>query len=78
MKRVLLAVALLAAACGSEEPPPPDATPPEGRAETQSIRNTEAVGTGGKAIADKVDAGIKANEEQVKKTERESEEQPAE
>ena len=78
MKRVLLVLAMLAAGCGSEEPPPPEQKPPEGRAETQSIRNTEAVGTSGKAIADKVDAGIKANEEQVKKTERESEEQPAE
>lgn len=78
MKRVLLVLALLAAGCGSEEPPPPEEKRPEGRAETQAIRNTEAVGYGGKAIADKVDAGITANEEQVKKTERESEEQPAE
>ena len=78
MKHALLVLVLLAAACGPDEPPPPDATPPEGRAETQAIRNTEAVGYSGKAIADKVDAGIKANEEQVKKAEREPEEQPAE
>ncbi len=78
MKYALLVLAMLAAGCGSGEPPPPDAAPPEGRAETQSIRNTEAVGTSGKAIADQVDAGIKANEEQAKKAERESEEPPAE
>lgn len=72
-----LGLVLLLCACSAEEPPP-EQKPPEGRAETQSIRNTEAVGTSGKAIADKVDAGIKANEEQVKKTERESEEQPEE
>jgi hypothetical protein len=75
MKRALLVLALFAAGCGSDEPPP-EQKPPEGRAETQSIRNTEAVGYSGKAIADKVDAGIKANEEQVKKTEQEATEQP--
>lgn len=76
MKRALLVLVLFAAGCGSDEPPPPEQKPPEGRAETQSIRNTEAVGYSGKAIADKVDAGIKANEEQVKKTEQEATEQP--
>jgi len=79
MKHALLVLAILVSACTADEPPPPPSDePPEGRAETQSIRNTEAVGYSGKAIADKVDAGIKANEEQVKKAERESEEQPAE
>jgi len=74
MTRLLIALALLVSACGSDEPPPERAAP-EGRAETQSIRNTEAVGYDGKAIADKVDAGIKANEEQVKKAQQESAEE---
>lgn len=57
---VLLAAAL--AACGS---PPPDSAEkaPEGRAETQGIRNTENIGVSGEAIADKVDAALDANEQ---------------
>lgn len=75
MKHALLVLTLLAAGCGSDEPPAPE-KPAQGRGETQTIRNTQAVGTSGGAVADKVDAGIKANEEQVRKAERESEEQP--
>lgn len=77
MKRII-ATALLLAGCGGGDEPPPAQRPPEGRAETQSIRNTEAVGYSGTAIGDKVDAGLNANEEQVKKAAQESEEQPAE
>jgi hypothetical protein len=77
MRRLLL-VALLLAACSADEPPPPAEPAPEGRAETQSIRNTEAVGYSGNAIADQVDAGLKANEEQVRKAEEESTEEPSE
>lgn len=62
---VLLALAL--GACSAEEPPPPAAPAPQGRAETQSIRNTEAVGYGGNAVADKVDEALNKNDEQVKK-----------
>ena len=69
----IVALALVAAGCGKDEaPPPPKAR--EGRAETQSIRNTQAVGYDGKAIADKVDKALKANEDVVKKTEKESSE----
>lgn len=59
---VLLAAALLAA-CPGEEPPPPEKKPPEGRAETRNIRNTDAVGYSGGAIADKVDRGLDAQEQ---------------
>lgn len=71
---VLMAAALSLAACGGAEAPPPPPKAKEGRAETQSIRNTQAVGYDGKAIADKVDGALKANEEQARKTEAESEE----
>lgn len=71
---VLVTVALSLAACGGSDEPPPPPKAKEGRAETQSIRNTQAIGYDGKAIANKVDAALKANEEQVKKTEEESQE----
>lgn len=73
MKHFLLIASLLLAACSSNDEPAPKKAP-EGRAETRSIRNTEAVGYSGKAIADKVDSALKANDEQVKKAEQESEE----
>jgi hypothetical protein len=82
MKTWILIASLVLAACSSKDEPPPPAKAQEGRAETQSIRNTQAVGYGGKAIADKVDKALKANEEVVKKTEKESsetgDEKPAE
>ena len=77
MQRVLPLVFLLSA-CSADEPPPPAETAPEGRAETQSIRNTEAVGYSGDAIADKVDAGLEAHEERVRKAGKESTEEPPE
>ena len=52
-------------ACGSSEPPPPAA--PQGRAETQGIRRTEAIGYSGNAIANKVDGALNQNDEQKKK-----------
>jgi len=71
MKILLLAASLCLAACsGKDEPSAPKAQ--EGRAETQSIRNTQAIGYDGRAIADKVDKALKANEEVVKRTEKES------
>ena len=76
MKHSLLALALLASACGADEPPPPEPEAPQGRAETQSIRNTGAVGYSGDAVADKVDEALKKNDENVKKVEQESAEQP--
>jgi len=57
-------VALLLAGCGGpdrDQPPAPQA--PQGREETQGIRNTEAVGYAGDAIADKVDAALDANDQ---------------
>jgi hypothetical protein len=76
MKYVLTVLALVLASCGGDEPPPEQKKPPEGRAETRSIRNTEAVGYSGKAIADKVDAALNKNDENNKKVEQESTEQP--
>ena len=79
MKRLLVSLALLVSACGpAEEPAPATPPPPTGRAETQSIRNTDAVGTGGAAIADKVDAAIDTTEEADRKLKEEAERQSAE
>lgn len=58
----VLAAALLAA-CGADEPPPPEKKAPEGRAETRNIRNTDAVGYSGGAIANKVDGALDKNDE---------------
>jgi hypothetical protein len=71
---LILAVAVLGA-CSSDEPPP-EKKAPEGRAETRGIRNTEAIGYDGKAIADKVDQGLDANERRIKEQEQASEETP--
>jgi hypothetical protein len=59
----ILYVAAIVGACSEKPPaaPPPPATN-SGRPETASIRNTEAVGTGGQAIANKVDAALNAND----------------
>lgn len=60
----LLTALLLLSACTAEEPPPAPVEP-QGRAETRSIRNTQAVGYDGKAIADKVDGALNANDQRV-------------
>lgn len=64
----LFTMSLLLAACGSsqQEAPPPKAK--EGRAETQGIRNTDAIGYSGSAIANKVDGALNANDQQKAKT----------
>ncbi len=64
MRTIVPAVLLagLLAACGSSEPPP-EPRETEGRAETQGIRNTEAIGYSGDAIGDKVDAALDANDQ---------------
>lgn len=78
-KPLVLMLAVLLAACGSDEPPPePAPAPQEGRAETQAIRNTEAVGVPGAAIADKVDDAIDQDEAANKKRQEEAERQSAE
>ena len=74
MKTWILIASLVLAACSSKDEPPPPPKEKEGRAETQSIRNTQAIGYDGKAIANKVDGALNANDEQVKKAQRESEE----
>jgi hypothetical protein len=67
-QRTLYAFMLTAvvSACGSSEPPPPPAAP-QGRAETQGIRNTEAIGYSGNAIANKVDGALNQNDQQRNK-----------
>jgi PBP1b-binding outer membrane lipoprotein LpoB len=75
MKRLFLALTMLIAACSPDEPVPPERAAPEGRAETQSIRNTDAVGTGGAAIADKIDTALDKNEEAEKKLKEEADRQ---
>lgn len=70
----LLAAAVLAG-CSSSEPEEPADAAPEGRAETRSIRNTEAVGYDGNAIADKVDGALDATEKRKEQGDREAEEQ---
>lgn len=60
-----LLASLLLSACGGGEPSPP--AEPEGREETRSIRNTEAIGYAGGAIADKVDGALDANDERKAK-----------
>ncbi len=59
---VVAAIFGLLCACGSGEPPS-ERKAPEGREETHSIRNTEAIGYGGDAIADKLDATLDANDQ---------------
>jgi hypothetical protein len=66
-----LVLAVLLSACGSPEPPPQAA--PEGREETRNIRNTEAIGYAGDAIADKVDGALDANDERKAKLDAELE-----
>lgn len=75
-KPPIAAFALLLAACGAAEPPPPAPEPPKSRAETQTLRNTEAVGYGGDAIADKVDAALDKNDENARKVQEQAGEQP--
>lgn len=63
-RSVITALALAAALCGCQ---PGDSTPrvddpPPGREETRGIRNTEAVGYAGDAIANKVDAALDASD----------------
>ena len=62
-----IATALLLPACGKKTPDTP-VKPIAGREETQGIRNTDAVGYSGNAIADKVDGALNANDRQMEKT----------
>lgn len=62
---LLIAAAFALCACGQPEPPPKPLplAEPAGRVETQGIRNTEAIGMGGAAIADQLDQALKQNED---------------
>lgn len=58
-----LAAALLGSACSENPPPVPAAQEPaQGRAETQNIREIDALGYDGAAIGDKVDQVLDAND----------------
>ena len=58
----LMLVVVLLSAC-SDPAPPPERPPPQGREETRGIRNAEAVGYSGNAIANKIDASLDASEQ---------------
>lgn len=66
-KQLLLALPLLAVltACDTKSSDTP-APVLEGREETKGIRNTEAIGYSGDAIADKVDGALDANDQRMK------------
>jgi hypothetical protein len=56
-----LLLAALLGACGADDAAVADRS--EGREETRNIRNTEAIGYAGDAIADKVDAALDASDQ---------------
>lgn len=55
-----LVVAALLGACQPKDKPQRVEEAAQGRAETRGIRNTEAIGYAGHAIADKVDSALDA------------------
>lgn len=69
---LLLGLALTACTRPPEES---SAAPAPDRAQTQPIRNTEAVGVAGDAVADQVDAALDANEARKQKLDAELETQ---
>ena len=64
-----LVLAALLAGCSKPEEPVADRKP-EGREETRGIRNTEAIGYSGDAIADKLDSALDANDARNRELER--------
>lgn len=71
--RLLLSALLLAglSACDRPEPEPTRSPPsPQGREETRGIRNTEAIGYSGDAIADRLDSTLDANDARNRELER--------
>ncbi|MDP3858206.1 MAG: hypothetical protein Q8Q73_10660 [Stagnimonas sp.] len=65
-----LCLLLALAACKpAESPVVQSPAEPEGRAETQGIRNLDAVGVSGSAIADKVDGALDAAEQRKRELE---------
>lgn len=72
MKPAYPLVLLLSLAACEPSPTPKAASSPaerEGRAETQNIRNLDAVGVPGGAIADKVDGALDAAEQRQRQLE---------
>lgn len=63
MKPVLIAALLLPLAACQPNAEPKKVDDAQGRAETQGIRNTEAIGYAGDAIANKVDGALNANDQ---------------
>lgn len=58
---ILLLLPLTLAACGKPlEPPKPGE--PQGRAETQNVRNVDVLGYSGAGVANKVDGALDAND----------------
>lgn len=77
IRRTILFVALaLLLACSAQEAPTAETAPIEGREETRALRNTEAVGYSGDAIADKVDGALDASEKRKADMDRAADEQP--
>jgi hypothetical protein len=71
-----LCMALLIVGCnGPDQDNRPAPQAQAGREETQGIRNTEAVGYAGDAIADKVDAALDANDQRKEQLDAEIDEQ---
>lgn len=63
----LTTLTLALAACNAAPPPPAPKASTQGRVETRGIRNTDAIGYSGSAIANKVDAALDANDAQKQK-----------
>jgi hypothetical protein len=74
MRFFALMFAIVLAACSAEEEAPPERAK-EGRAETQSIRNTESIGYSGDAVADKVDDALNKTEQRQQQTDQDVEQQ---
>ncbi len=67
MRLAILALSglCLLAACSKPAEPAADEAKPQGREETRGIRNTEAIGYSGNAVADKVDSALDANDQRM-------------
>ena len=63
MRTLTLVVLLTALAACGKQPEVPKPGEPQGRVETQPIRNAEALGYSGEAIAGKVDAVLDTNDQ---------------
>jgi hypothetical protein len=67
---------LLLQACGKPAQPDARAEEQQGRPETRAIRNTDAIGYAGSAVADKVDAALDANDQRARQLDAAIEQQP--